>query len=391
MCLIAYSPKGTYIPDDILNYACAQNNDGIGVMCRESVTKFLGKKMLKRAKRVIKQLVDAEIPYAVHFRWATHGKVNLINTHPYKSPQGEHYIMHNGIITTGDCTTESSADESDTAVYVRKFLQEMPRFEDDKKFYTDMGAHIGWGNKFCIMDSDGHFQIVNEGAGTWIGGVWYSNTYSLPAAKANRFEGGWMGGHGDYYSRAHNMTVHSAQYNDSEWLKYGGEGATCYLEAVKQGFTWDYTIKKWLKKSAVTAVVLSGNKDYPNRSLTTSSALNPPIRIGADIDYYAALEAGMNEDEAAEYADTGYLPEAKSLSEELEEEFEAGELAALREEQGRLLAAAYDSGDKPESPIGGDFGAGYDDDEGQDDDESPEDRNKFRKYLARVAANIHVK
>lgn len=378
MCLIAYSPKATAIPDDILNYANAQNNDGIGIMSKSTIAKFLGRKMLKRAKRHLAKLVEDSEPFAIHFRWATHGDVKLINTHPYKTPEGFHYVMHNGIITTGGCTTESSADESDTAVYVRKFMQEMPDFED-KQFYETMEKHIGYGNKFCIMDSDGRFQLCNEDAGNWQGGVWYSNTYSLPAARVVYDTSGWTGGHGGYYRTGRNahMSDHN-HFNDSEWQTYGGEGAKTYMEAVAMGFSWDYKEKRWFKTASykskqLTVIELgnSGNKDFPKKE--------PPVSL---IDYYAALEAGMNEDEAAEYADTGHFPKSKSLSEALEEEYETGELAALRAQQGKITEEASEPLTQEQI-----YGGGYDD----ADMEDPDDRNSFRKYLHEVARNMHVK
>jgi glucosamine--fructose-6-phosphate aminotransferase (isomerizing) len=37
-----------------------------------------------------------------HTRWATHGKVNLNNTHPHKSHDGKVYLVHNGVIENSD-------------------------------------------------------------------------------------------------------------------------------------------------------------------------------------------------------------------------------------------------------------------------------------------------
>ena len=42
-----------------------------------------------------------------------------------------------------------------------------------------MEKDIGYNNKFVVLHGS-TFYILNEHAGEWIDGVWYSNTYSLP-------------------------------------------------------------------------------------------------------------------------------------------------------------------------------------------------------------------
>jgi hypothetical protein len=48
-------------------------------------------------------------------------------------------------------------------------------------YWRKVADMIGYGNKFLVMHADtGRFTLVNEDAGEWIDGLWYSNTYSLP-------------------------------------------------------------------------------------------------------------------------------------------------------------------------------------------------------------------
>lgn len=385
MCLIIYSKEGKATPPGILEHACAQNGDGIGVMHKHSIDKFLGKKMLKRAKRHIRALVEAGEPHAIHFRWATHGAVKLINTHPYRTADGLHYVMHNGILS-GDCTQESSADESDTAVYVRKYMAEgtVPDFID-AQYWTQMGKHIGWSNKFCVMDSDGNFQLVNESAGFWKEGIWYSNTYSLPARFAY---GGYGGGGGttNYYNwrdfdndgmRTIGGNTTYNGYDDTEWQKYGGEGATNWKEAREQGFEWDYLTKKWFKRTPV-AVALLPRQEHQG---------SPWGRMDRQR-YYQDLERGMTDSEAAEYADTGAIATREAYS----ADFESGELAALRAEQDRITRGYVDQ-DKEDSPIGGDFPdalqMGETDLADEPEDDDLDTSKGFKDYLRKIAATIH--
>lgn len=173
MCLIAYVPDGRELDADVYASAFADNEDGIGIMSRLGVVKFLGKKMLKKAKRYIRtQLAPGQVEYAIHFRFATHGDVNLANTHPFVLPTGKDYMMHNGVISW--CGYDKS--RSDTGI----FADLLGDYETTDKYLDDLSKLVGYGNKLCIMDAAGKFSLVNADAGLWDRGVWYSQTYSLP-------------------------------------------------------------------------------------------------------------------------------------------------------------------------------------------------------------------
>jgi hypothetical protein len=195
MCLIAYVKAGSKIPETYFRSAAHDNDDGIGIMWRDGVEKFLGNKMVKRAWRLTKRLHEANAEFAVHFRYATHGRVALVNTHPFRTPDGNAYVMHNGILT--DYTPKNAAgDVSDT----RNLVQVMRGVDvaGDLQYWEKLEEHIGWGNKLCVMSREGDFRIVNDAAGEWLDGVWYSQTYSLPgqygAGYYERKYGNWGNG-----------------------------------------------------------------------------------------------------------------------------------------------------------------------------------------------------
>lgn len=190
MCLIAYSPNGVALPHDVFSCARKTNPDGIGIVSREGVQRFVGKKPQKRARAVLADLALRRVPYSVHFRWATHGSVCQELTHPYLAADKATYVMHNGVITwAGDA---AGLRDSDTSVFVRACM-ERPRVPDDPDYlpyYELLGDLIGLGNKLCVYHSaTDEWTLVNEDQGEWIDGIWYSNTYSLPP----RLRPAWIG------------------------------------------------------------------------------------------------------------------------------------------------------------------------------------------------------
>jgi predicted glutamine amidotransferase len=51
---------------------------------------------------------DREI--AIHFRWTTHGKTDMLNCHPYDVIPGFIAMMHNGVLHTGNAADKNKSD-----------------------------------------------------------------------------------------------------------------------------------------------------------------------------------------------------------------------------------------------------------------------------------------
>lgn len=177
MCLIAHVPSGKSLPIINMRAAHFANDDGIGIMSKMGICKFLGKKALKKAIKTVAELENAKIEYAIHFRYKTHGDVILQNCHPFKTPNGAAYVMHNGVL--GAYTDKATADCSDTGAFVKEFLTDVPN-DNNTDYWSSVARHIGWNNKLCVMTHDFKFILVHGDAGTYRDGVWYSQTYSLP-------------------------------------------------------------------------------------------------------------------------------------------------------------------------------------------------------------------
>jgi hypothetical protein len=193
MCLIAYVPAGLAMPDEHMADAHRGNSDGIGVMSKMGVEKFVGRKALKRAKRYIRQLTNGNIEHAIHFRFATHGDVTRANCHPHRLPNGNGWLMHNGVLH--DYAKLATAQFSDTALYAATHTSMDASNENASDYWGSQELQIG-SNKLVVMTPDYSFRIVNEKAGHWIDKVWYSQTYSL-------YSVGYDWDYGAGYTRPH--------------------------------------------------------------------------------------------------------------------------------------------------------------------------------------------
>lgn len=182
MCLIAYVPKGKSLSRDVIDNANQVNPHGIGVMSIKGVEKFYGNKQLKRARNYIAALAAEGVPHAVHWRWATHGSKGLALCHPFKLPNADAYLMHNGVI--GATSRDATEDASDTLLYVNKLVDAPTTYKsgDDLSYWNKVCDDIGSGNKCVVMYPDGQFIILNQDQGRFIDDIWYSNSYSLPEA-----------------------------------------------------------------------------------------------------------------------------------------------------------------------------------------------------------------
>jgi predicted glutamine amidotransferase len=154
------------------------NPDGAGL------TFFDGKniqiiKEMKSVKNFYTQYKEIRTKYptidiAIHFRIATHGGVTLTNCHPFKVNKQTAFI-HNGIISKVNATKEFS----DTFIFNETILKNLPpNFATNETILELLDSYIGY-SKLVII-SGKNYAIVNESAGHWNAGNWYSNESYKP-------------------------------------------------------------------------------------------------------------------------------------------------------------------------------------------------------------------
>lgn len=193
MCLIANisDPVNGVLSMEHAKNAINRNSDGIGCMYvdegRVRVARKLGTD--EEQLRLYKQFTKINKPFAVHFRFSTHGAKDILNCHPfqildYKNHGRDLYLMHNGVISSIDMNSKGMSDTYNYCEhYLKPLLAVNPELLYNEAFRKIVEGHIGTGSKLLFMDSaNGTVEIYNKRMGTdKPNGLWLSNTYSIEA------------------------------------------------------------------------------------------------------------------------------------------------------------------------------------------------------------------
>jgi hypothetical protein len=122
----------------------------------------------------------------LHYRFGTHGTKDIRNVHPFKFDGG--WVVHNGIFSGFEIDDKSM---SDTAWWVKNILNPMYSYAPDdfmkKNFELLSQYFIAQSSKGVVVETDGTITLLNDKAGTWDGGRWFSN-YGFRA-----YENTWQG------------------------------------------------------------------------------------------------------------------------------------------------------------------------------------------------------
>jgi glutamine amidotransferase len=180
MCVLSLAPAGTVQHRDDLETACLSNPDGFGYAIHT------GRHILRRRSMVASTLIDRYLedrrrfpdgPAMFHARIATSGKVDNSGCHPFFLGGTQKVaIGHNGIlpIKTG------TGWKSDTRILAEEVLPSHGGVDAlrSAEYLASLENWMGDGNKLVILSADRRlpsFLILNEEAGHWFEGSWWSN------------------------------------------------------------------------------------------------------------------------------------------------------------------------------------------------------------------------
>lgn len=174
MCIIAIQPTGTKIKENILRTCWDANNDGAGIMYVDN-GKIIVQRELHNFNEFMRIKRNADKiggNIVLHFRIATSGGINEKNLHPFKINESV-YFCHNGIL---DINVPINSPINDTQIFNNYFMKGLPtQFYNNNAIMQLLEYSIGERNKFVFLDNTGQFHILNERAGIWDEGAWYSN------------------------------------------------------------------------------------------------------------------------------------------------------------------------------------------------------------------------
>lgn len=181
MCIIAAQPKGakTFERDTVWNM-WVNNPHGAGYMYASEGQLRIHKPFFRlddlwESYKENHLQFGHESPFVLHFRWATHGTRNKVNTHPHVVVPGKVGLVHNGILGCST-TIPKDRDISDTVWFIEQVLagRDVDKLMS-RRMRKKMAKWIGWGNKFVLLDHTGRMSIVNATMGESAMGCWFSN------------------------------------------------------------------------------------------------------------------------------------------------------------------------------------------------------------------------
>lgn len=212
MCIAIMKPKGIEISKEILKTCSEANKDGCGYAYVKDKTIYI-KKFMKFDDFYKSYKEDKDYSnMLIHFRIATHGKVEVNNCHPFKL-NDRMALIHNGVISGyGD-----RENKTDTKDFIDKVIGNISwKLWKNPSYRELVGKAIGY-SKLVILDINDNTYIINENNGSWDEGVWYSNnSYKPKTYQCTIGSNDFYGWYKEKYNDAKPKKLSSLDYTDEE-------------------------------------------------------------------------------------------------------------------------------------------------------------------------------
>ena len=177
MCIAILNTKQTTLSKETLRNCWENNGDGAGILYIGTNNKLSVFKEMVSFDSFYSNYIDIKKKHGkrnmvLHFRISTHGRVNETNCHPFLVSDDVGFV-HNGMIYD----VPNSTEYSDTYMFNETILKNLKDgFEHQETVLDMLETFIGSGSKLIFLNKDNHYAIVNEKAGHWNMGCWFSNS-----------------------------------------------------------------------------------------------------------------------------------------------------------------------------------------------------------------------
>lgn len=177
MCIAILNTKGTILKKELLRNCWENNGDGAGMLYINDYNMMEVFKEMKSFDVFYDKYSEVKRKYGkrnivLHFRISTHGGITESNCHPFMVHQDLGFV-HNGMIYN----VPTSKVHSDTYMFNEVILKKLKEgFEYDEDVLDMLEVYIGSGSKLIFLNADDDYAIVNEKAGHWNLGCWFSNS-----------------------------------------------------------------------------------------------------------------------------------------------------------------------------------------------------------------------
>lgn len=181
MCVAILQGKGKTLNNAQLSSGWKINSDGggfayIGKDGKVQIeTGYLKYDDFAKAYERITDKYGENGPMLVHMRIRSAGGMGRKNCHPFRIKGGA--MCHNGTMFYPDRAGSSKDDDtykSDTRIFAEAFHNILD-LASVKKAEEDIMRAVGINNKLLFLYDEGDYHIMNERAGFWKEGIWFSN------------------------------------------------------------------------------------------------------------------------------------------------------------------------------------------------------------------------
>lgn len=180
MCMLTYFPEGVQPDAEGLKNGAIFNDDGHGFA------------IVSRGQLIVQHSMDADYliaefvrqrakhadgPALFHSRFGTGGTVNKFNCHPFRIGKDRKTVLaHNGVLP--EVVQPRKGDKRcDTRITAEDVLKGLPL--GNATVREEIEKWMGTRNKFVFLTVNPRYErngyILNESAGVWHQGIWYSN------------------------------------------------------------------------------------------------------------------------------------------------------------------------------------------------------------------------